>query len=92
MLKKHLSSIIMKTDLQTKQTTKNEAISELLQKELPGLKGFSDSAIKRMRTFYEGWNMYISNRPTSLDDLTENHNNTLSTYYFIIGHYDALLP
>lgn len=81
MLKKHLSSIIMKTDLQTKQTTKNEAISELLQKELPGLKGFSDSAIKRMRTFYEGWNMYISNRPTSLDDLTENHNDT-----FISNH------
>ena len=29
-----------------------------------------------MRTFYEGWNLYISNRPTSLDDLTENHNDT----------------
>ena len=57
------------------------AISELLQKELPGLKGFSDTAIKRMRTFYEGWNLYISNRPTSLDDLTENHNDT-----FISNH------
>ncbi len=34
-----------------------------------------------MRTFYEGWNMYISNRPTSLDDLTENHNDT-----FISNH------
>jgi len=46
------------------------AISDLLQKELPGLKGFSESAIKRMRTFYEGWAKYATNRPTALDDLT----------------------
>jgi len=46
------------------------AISDLLQKELPGLKGFSESAIKRMRTFYEGWARYVTNRPTALDDLT----------------------
>ncbi len=46
------------------------AISDLLQKELPGLKGFSESAIKRMRTFYEGWAKYVTNRPTALDDLT----------------------
>jgi hypothetical protein len=30
-------------------------ISQLLQKELPGIRGFSESGIKRMRTFYEGW-------------------------------------
>lgn len=30
------------------------SISELLQKELPGLRGFSESGIKRMRTFYRG--------------------------------------
>lgn len=45
------------------------SISELLQKELPGLRGFSESGIKRMRTFYEGWSKYVSNRPTALDDL-----------------------
>lgn len=45
------------------------SISELLQKELPGLRSFSESGIKRMRTFYEGWSKYISNRPTTLDDL-----------------------
>ena len=44
------------------------SISELLQKELPGLRGFSESGIKRMRTFYEGWSKYVSNRPTSSDD------------------------
>lgn len=46
-----------------------KAISELLQKELPGLRGFSESGLKRMRTFYEGWNKYIANRPTPLDEI-----------------------
>lgn len=44
------------------------SISKLLQQELPGLRGFSESGIKRMRTFYEGWAKYVSNRPTPLDD------------------------
>ena len=45
-------------------------ISQQLQKELPGLRGFSASAIKRMRTFYEGWE--ILNRPLAVDDLKDN--------------------
>lgn len=32
-----------------------EQISSLLQKELPGLRGFSVSNIKNMRVFYEEW-------------------------------------
>lgn len=32
-----------------------EQISERLQKELPGLRGFSARSIKKMRTFYEEW-------------------------------------
>lgn len=45
-----------------------EAISQQLQKELPGLRGYSASAIKRMRTFYEEWTGVI-NRPLSVDGL-----------------------
>ena len=30
-------------------------ISKLLQRELPGLHGFSESGLKRMRSFYEEW-------------------------------------
>ena len=30
-------------------------ISQLLQQELPGLTGFSETNIKNMRTFYEVW-------------------------------------
>lgn len=32
-----------------------EAISEQLQKELPGLRGFSAPSLRKMRTFYEEW-------------------------------------
>lgn len=46
-----------------------KAISELLQKEIPGLRGFSESGLKRMRTFYEGWYRYVVNRPTPSDEI-----------------------
>ena len=39
------------------------AISEQLQKELPGLKGFGESSIKNMRQFYEQWCEYIIRQP-----------------------------
>ena len=35
------------------------AISELLQKEMPGLRGFGERNIKNMRTFYEFWSPLI---------------------------------
>lgn len=44
------------------------AISELLQKEMPRLTGFSPSGIKRMRTFYEEWAKVII-RPLSMGEL-----------------------
>ena len=59
------------------------AISEIsarLQQELPGLKGFSESAIKRMRRFFEVWYCDSShaelkattvNRPSVVGDLKE---------------------
>lgn len=33
------------------------SISEQLRKELPGLRGFSETQMKDMRRFYEAWNM-----------------------------------
>lgn len=44
-------------------------ISDLLQQELPGLRGFSETNIKRMRIFYEEWSGLFENRPSSTDDL-----------------------
>lgn len=43
-------------------------ISELLQKELPGLRGYSESNIKLMRTFYESWKDVFENRQLSTGD------------------------
>ena len=44
-------------------------LSEDLQRELPGLRGFSEVSIKRMRLFYEQWALILSNRPSLSDDL-----------------------
>lgn len=55
-----------------------KAISQLLQKELPGLRGFSESGLKRMRTFYEGWNKYVANRPTPLDGFVTTETEIIS--------------
>ena len=45
-----------------------EQISSLLQKELPGLRGFSVSNIKNMRIFYEAWESVLNRQPLA-DDL-----------------------
>jgi len=82
-----------------------ETISEKLQQELPGLRGFSAANIKRMRTFSEQWceyienrtlpsgeiqtNILIVNRPLSTDDLQQ----TDLQYFLAIGfthHYEIL--
>ena len=47
-----------------------KGLSESLQRELPGLRGFSESAIKRMRNFYEDWYTIFVNRPLPMGDLT----------------------
>ena len=40
-----------------------ESISQQLQKELPGLRGFSATNIKNMRSFYEEWSPIINRQP-----------------------------
>ncbi|MCL2318013.1 MAG: PDDEXK nuclease domain-containing protein [Methanomassiliicoccaceae archaeon] len=44
-------------------------ISDNLQRELPGLRGFSVASIKRMRSFYEAWQPVFSNRPSPMGEL-----------------------
>lgn len=44
-----------------------ESISRKLQKELPGLRGFSATNIKNMRSFYEEWSPFVS-RPPMADE------------------------
>ena len=47
-------------------------ISNLLQKELPGLRGFGEVSLKKMRLFYEVWQPVFTNRQLTTDDLEEN--------------------
>jgi hypothetical protein bfra3_16998 len=46
--------------------------SKNLHKELPGLRGFSPSAIKNMRAFYEAWQGLDINSLTAVGELETN--------------------
>ncbi len=48
-----------------------KTISERLRKELPGLRGFSETSIKKMRQFYEQWEPVISNSTATAVNLDE---------------------
>ena len=47
-----------------------ETISQQLQKELPGLRGFSATNIKNMRSFYEEWSPVINRQPVADENKT----------------------
>lgn len=49
-----------------------KAISEQLQKELPGLRGYSETSLKNMRLFYENWCCYIIRQPMADELRLEN--------------------
>ena len=53
-----------------------ETISEQLRRELPGLRGFSPTSIKKMRQFYEQW-CNVVNRPPTADDLQTTADETI---------------
>ena len=55
-----------------------ETISERLQQELPGLRGFSTGNIKRMRIFFEEWREYIENRTPTVYDLENQENQSIA--------------
>lgn len=59
-----------------------EYISEQLQRELPGLRGFSASNLKRMRVFYEEW---------ASDSLSDNYNSTVMTVELQSGDSNSSL-
>ena len=50
-----------------------EAISEQLHKELPGLRGFSASGLKKMRIFYEQWQM-LENSSLAVNEIAPASN------------------
>lgn len=57
-----------------------KAISERLQKELPGLKGFSARNLRNMRMFYEEWNALDSAPDSSKEQLLADASASLLTF------------
>ena len=55
-----------------------KAISKQLQREMPGLRGFSATQLKEMRLFYEGW-MMLDNSSVATDKLAEIPNSSVAT-------------
>lgn len=55
-----------------------KAISKQLQREMPGLRGFSATQLKEMRLFYEGW-MMLDNSSVATDKLAEFLNSSVAT-------------
>ena len=60
-----------------------EILSIDLQNELPGLRGFSASNIKKMRLFYETWSGYFTIGSSATNQLDNSQNN--ENQLFIIG-------
>lgn len=46
-----------------------KSISEMLRRELPGLRGFSEASLKKMRSFYEEWRMIDGNSFVATNEL-----------------------
>ena len=53
-----------------------DALSNRLQVELPGLRGFSASGIKRMRLLFEAWKEAFEIRPLPMDESSSDGNIT----------------
>jgi hypothetical protein len=62
-----------------------EQLSADLQHELPGLKGFSATNIKRMRLFYQQWDAFFSISPTVSDQLQKKNKRNVIQGKLIIG-------
>ena len=72
-----------------------EAVSGQLRKELPGLRGFSAASLRKMRAFYEEWQMLSDNSFVETNKLTcENHNSFVGTNELAMVHFkiDANFP
>lgn len=62
-----------------------DAISERLDKELPGLKGFSARSLRYMRTFYEEWSYLDKSEPALLESDKDNLAPVVPNWRFQIG-------
>lgn len=62
-------------------------ISSQLQKEMPGLKGYSETSLKDMRTFYEEWAPLVNRQPVA-NELASASNQMLGQLSFYLSALD----
>lgn len=67
-----------------------DRISEQLRRELPGLRGFSATSIKKMRTFYEFWCQYINRPPMAVDLQTTEDKQIIDIDSFALQKWSPL--
>ena len=67
-----------------------DRISEQLRRELPGLRGFSATSIKKMRTFYEFWCQYINRPPMAVDLQTTEDKEIIDIDSFALQKWSPL--
>ncbi len=69
-----------------------ETISQQLQKELPGLRGFSATNIKNMRSFYEEWSPAVNRQPMADENktLTAVNNSELDEQLLLVEIRQAM--
>lgn len=54
-----------------------KSISEMLRRELPGLRGFSEASLKKMRLFYEEWQMIDGNSFVATNEMETDGSKSL---------------
>ena len=67
-----------------------DRISEQLRRKLPGLRGFSATSIKKMRTFYEFWCQYINRPPMAVDFQTTEDKAVIDIDSFALQNWSPL--
>lgn len=67
-----------------------KTISEQLRRELPGLRGFSEESIKKMRTFAEFWTQYLNRSPMATELTLENARASITHDYFSLAKWSPM--
>ena len=65
-------------------------ISEMLRKELPGLRGFSEDNLKKMCTFSEFWSQFINCSPTASEMSLENLQQEIECDQFSLAKWSPM--
>ena len=60
---------LLKSSMYRSMISIHSNVSEILRRELPRLRGFSEASLKKMRSFYEEWQMIDGNSFVATNEL-----------------------